>query len=115
MPGYCRCMAGNKRTPGSYPDIKDLLGMPDFPNWQVELIQDHAIQYLEVDRRSISWNNMQGYYFDETGGQPIAPTDLLDPKVYGKFDRVSNVNRVYDSGNIVIYDTQAISNAATTK
>ncbi len=100
---------------GSYPDIKDVLNLPEFPNWQIKLIQDNDFQYLEVDRRLISWNNMQGFYFDETSGQPLPSTELLDPKVYGKFDRVPNVNRLYDSGNIVIYDTQAIINAATTK
>jgi hypothetical protein len=100
---------------GAYPDIKDLLGMAEFPQWQVKLIQDHDLQYLEVDRRSISWNNMQGFYFDETGGQPVPATKLLDPKVYSKFDQIPKVDRIYDSGNIVIYDIQAISHAATIK
>ncbi len=100
---------------GGSPDIKDLLGMADFPVWQSELMQEYDIRYLVVDRRSISWNNMEGYYFDETGGGPIAPDDLRDPEVYGKFDRLQNVSRIYDSGNIVIYDAEAILHAAPTK
>ncbi len=110
-------LAYGQQTPltGAHPDVKDLLGMADFPDWQVQEMQENDIRYIEVDRRSISWDNMEGYYFDETGGGPIAPVDLLDPKVYGKFDRLQNVNRIYDSGNIVIYDAQAIIHAAPPK
>jgi hypothetical protein len=100
---------------GGYPDIKDLLGMAEFPDWQVTLMQDNDIRYLVVDRRSISGNNMEGYYFDETGGGPIAPADLLDPEVSGKFDRLQNISRIYDSGNLVIYDAKAILHAAPTR
>ena len=47
-------MAGNSTLAGRYPDIKDLLGTFDFPDWQVELLREWAIQYIAVDRRLIS-------------------------------------------------------------
>ncbi len=97
---------------GGNPDIRDLLGMADFPDWQAQLIQEHDIRYLVVDRRAISWNNMEGYYFDATGGGPIAPADLIAPDVTGKFDQLRQIPRIYDSGNLTIYDTKAILNAA---
>jgi hypothetical protein len=100
---------------GRYPDVEDLLGMVEFPPWQVELLQEWNLQYILVDRRTISRNNMEGFYFDETNGNPLAPIDLLDPKVYGKFDRVQGIDRLYDSGNIVIYDAQAVSHATPTQ
>ena len=100
---------------GGYPDINDLLNMTDFPDWQTELMQQYGIQYLAVDRRPISRDSMEGYYFDVTGGGPIAPADLLAPEVYEKFDRVQKVNRIYDSGNIVIYDAEAILHAPPAK
>jgi hypothetical protein len=96
---------------GGYPDIRDLLGMPEFPAWQTELMQEYDIRYLLVDRRAISWNNMEGYYFDETGGGPIAPARLRDPEVYEKFDQLPQFDRIYDSGNIVIYDAEEILHA----
>jgi hypothetical protein len=100
---------------GRNPDIKDLLGTPDIPAWEVELMQDNQIQYIAFDRRLISWDNMEGYYFDETGGSPIADTALIDPEVYGKFDKPTNVNRIFDSGNIVIYDVKAMSDVTSSK
>jgi hypothetical protein len=100
---------------GRYPDIKDLLGTSDIPSWQVELMQEWSIQYVVVDRRLISWDNMQGYYFDDTSSGPLASTDLFDPKISGKFDKPANISRIFDSGNIVIYDTKAISHAALVK
>ena len=100
---------------GRYPDIKDLLGTSDIPDWQVELMQEWNIQYIVVDRRLISWDNMQGYYFDETNSGPLASADLFDPKISGKFDQPANVSRIFDSGNIVIYDTKAISHATPIK
>ena len=58
---------------------------------------------------------MAGYYFDPTGGGPLAASDLYDPTIYGKFDAPNNISRIFDSGNIVIYDTKAISDATSIK
>ena len=100
---------------GGNPDIKDLLGMTDFPDWQVNLIRDQGIQYVAYDRRLISWSNMAGYYFDQTAAGVLPATALFDPAAYGKFDKPTDISRLFDSGNIVIYDVRAISNATTSK
>ena len=106
---------GQLARAGRYPDIKDLLGTFDFPDWQVELLREWAIQYIAVDRRLISANNMAGYYFDRTPAGSLPNTDLFDPKAYGKFDKPQEISRLFDSGNIVIYDVGAISHATTIK
>jgi hypothetical protein len=92
-----------------------VLGTPDIPAWEVQLIQDWEIQYIAFDRRRISWDNMAGYYFDETGSVSPAGTALLDPEIYGKFDQTTNINRIFDSGNIVIYDVKALHHVASAK
>lgn len=106
---------GQLALTGRYPDIKDLLGTSDFPDWQVELMREWAIQYVAFDRRLISWDNMTGYYFDQTPAGPLPSTDLFDPAAYGKFDKPKEISRLFDSGNIVIYNVGAISNATTVK
>jgi len=106
---------GQSTLTGGYPDIKDLLGMSDFPPWQVNLMREQGIQYIAFDRRLISWSNMAGYYFDQTPAGSLPSTDLFDPDVYSKFDKPKGISRLFDSGNLVIYDVRAISNATTTK
>ena len=106
---------GQLTLAGRRPDIKDLLGMADFPDWQVELMREWNIQYIAVDRRLISSDNMAGYYFDRTSTGLLPSTDLFAPEVYGKFDKLQAISRLFDSGNIVIYDVRAISNATTVK
>ena len=106
---------GQLALAGRYPDIKDLLGTFDFPDWQVELLREWAIRYVAVDRRLISANNMAGYYFDRTPTGSIPSTDLFDPKAYGKFDKPQGISRLFDSGNIVIYDVGVMSHATTVK
>jgi hypothetical protein len=39
----------------------------------------------------------------------IPSKDLIDPDAYRKFDGQKNVSRVFDSGNIVIYDVGVLS------
>ena len=91
----------------------DLLRMAEFPNWQVEMIQEWGLQYAVMDRRLVSSDNMAGYYFDRTSTGQLPSTALLAPEVYGKFDRPPEISRLFDSGNIVIYDLGAIRDAKT--
>ena len=58
---------------------------------------------------------MAGYYFDRTPAGSLSSTDLFDPEAYGKFDKPQEISRLFDSGNIVIYDVGAISHATTIK
>ena len=92
---------------GRNANAKEILGTPEIPDWLPNVVQDRRIRYIGVDRRLISWDNMAGYYFDETHGGPIPDTELFAPEIYQKFDGLDNVSRVYDSGNIVIYDVKA--------
>ena len=64
-------------------------------------LQKGRVQFIVVDRRLIG--------VEQTGyPQPI------DPAMLAKFDGVQNVSRIYDSGDIVIYDVEAITNGAST-
>ncbi|HMN27796.1 MAG TPA: hypothetical protein PKE45_06530 [Caldilineaceae bacterium] len=85
-------------------NFRQLLMSDELDPQQIHTIQSRQIEYAVVDRRRISWDNMAGYYFDRTGGSALPSADLLDPQVYEKFEREPGVDRVLDSGNIVIYD-----------
>jgi hypothetical protein len=56
-----------------------------------------------IDRRWSADDVMRGYYF--TPG-PGARTRVKAPGVVHKFDRMRKVDRVFDSGDIVVYDVE---------
>jgi hypothetical protein len=66
-------------------------------------VREQAVRYVLVDRRLSKSLPASGSYFpgDTTNShKPTPPADLT------KFDHVRGVARMYDSGNIVIYDLQ---------
>jgi hypothetical protein len=98
---------------GKENNINDLIQTPQLADWHLKIIQNLHIRYIVVDRRRISWDNMAGYYFDQTGNNPIPASDLFDPEMYEKFDKLKDVQRIYDSGNIAVYDVKVLENAST--
>lgn len=106
---------GNQRIVTSIQDDIDLSSVflsPDLNSDDVSLLQQAQVHYLIADTRLTHALPLLGYYYelDETGSfhrkTPIAAQD------FAKFDDASQVNRVFDSGGIIIYDVGALSNAA---
>ena len=70
--------------------------------------QAQAVQYVLVDQRLSQSLPASGTYFPgdaNTGNQPMPIADL------DKFNRVRGVSRLYDSGDIVIYDLRSAPDA----
>ena len=83
-------------------DMSQLYYSPQFRDSDRELVEKSGIRYAVVDHRMTLGLPIVGYFPDDTmAGRHVAPlsTESLD-----KFDHVSGVGRVYDGGNIVIYD-----------
>jgi hypothetical protein len=91
---------------GSYGD-QDPVGSVDAlycgPGWTLDdaaLANQQAIGYLLVDLRMSEQEAVTGGYFADSSA--VCPSPI--PRQYlTKFDAVPGFNRVYDSGNIVIY------------
>lgn len=89
--------------------VESIFTEPQFDDTVVAAIRADDVQYLVVDRRLSIGLPLAGTYFDlnEPGQQlyngPIAPAALA------KFASVQKVSRVFDSGNIIIYDVEAIT------
>jgi hypothetical protein len=75
--------------------------------WQVNVLQNKQVEYLAVNRRLISNDTMSGIFFDHGGQWPLPANELLPPEVYAKFNDQPLVGRIYDSGDLVIYDVRA--------
>ena len=67
------------------------------------ILQQDSIQYLLVDLRLSTGLPVVGSYYD------LPDTQRIDPAVLAKFDNVRGVSRVFDSGDIVIYNVEALS------
>jgi len=76
--------------------------LPKLEPWQLKLLREKSIRYVLMDRRKISDDTLAGYFF---------PTKIsfhgwrlpIPPSIYDKFDR-TQASRIYDSGNVKIYD-----------
>jgi hypothetical protein len=84
-------------------DIGYLYTAPTFTRPDALRARQQAVHYILVDRRLAEALPASGQYFpvDPNAGRyshPLPPGDLA------KFNRVPGIARVYDSGNIVIYD-----------
>lgn len=81
------------------------------PN-ELAALSDARIRYLVVDRRISRMQPLSAHYY-ETWEQMVAPyykTPRL--QVLEKFDHVAGVSRVFDSGDILIYDVGVLSHVS---
>ena len=70
------------------------------------IIRKTGVQYVAVDRRLVSWDHMIGFYFNHVDDEDNPELELIEPDVYQKFDTQKSVNRIFDSGNITVYDVR---------
>ncbi len=97
---------------GATYSVKRILRSESFENWQLESLQNAQIDYLAVDRRLVSSDNMAGNFFDHGRYWPLPEAELFSAASYGKFDDLPRVRRIYDSGDLVLYDIQGWINAS---
>ena len=97
----------NELLLGSYGDQDPVGSLPSLycgPDWTITdtyLANQQQIRYLVVDLRMSEQPTLAGGYFSVSSSGCPSPI----PRSYlTKFDSVSGFDRIYDSGNIIIYD-----------
>jgi hypothetical protein len=95
--------------------ILELLTEPHDLEWQTDVLQKMQIHYMLIDRRRISWDGMRGLYFDRGGDISQDGDQFFPVEVTTQFDRQKNVPRIFDSGDLVIYDVGDLSGVKQTK
>ncbi|HEU4783248.1 MAG TPA: hypothetical protein VFS83_07910, partial [Ktedonobacterales bacterium] len=81
-----------------------------FDDTDLSILRDTQIQYLVADMRLSTGLPRRGFYFSEIEPNAFNYTAPMSKAALTKFDDLPNVNRVFDSGDIVIYDTGALLN-----
>ena len=76
---------------------------------ELSILKRGRVRYLVVDRRLNSGLPMAGFYFQMSEPGAYRHTTPMDPKALTKFDGISDVSRLFDSGDIVIYDVGVLA------
>ena len=75
----------------------------------IDVIKRTKMRYLVIDRRLSSGLPLYGFYIQPGENEGALRTTPVDLTALEKFDQMPQVSRVFDSGDITIYDMQAIS------
>lgn len=94
--------AGSADVPLSW-----VLLSPQFGSGVTAILRQDNIQYVVVDLRLSTAPPAIGTYFNSANLQPA--TTPINRVALTKFDGVQNVSRVFDSGDIIIYNVESIT------
>lgn len=80
------------------------------------IVAQGNIHYLVVDRRLSTGLPTVGYYFDKGETRILGnETTPLDPQILAQWDSKGEVSRVFDSGDIQLYDVSAFGQTQPTE
>jgi hypothetical protein len=85
-------------------DFTPIFFAQDFSPFIETIIANGEIRYLVVDKRLSEGLPLTGIYYDTVEPDTFRHTHPMDIRALTKFDGAKSVDRVYDSGDIVIYD-----------
>jgi hypothetical protein len=92
--------------------VRRLYITPEIGPVHRQIIAEGHIQYLLTDQRLTTALPVVGHYFDRGEEVFIGRRQTpLDPVLLSKFDRLPEVHRVFDSGNIQLYDVSGLAAA----
>lgn len=87
--------------------VREVLSRPGMEPWQRDLLRKQNVDFAVLDRRRISANNVTGYFF-QPANSPDGGAGYYTPRARAKFAALPRSSRVFDSGNIVIYDIRGL-------
>lgn len=93
------------------PNARVLLEAWRLDAFQLGVMREVGLEYVVVDRRLSTDDNMAGYFFD--GHSLVGPIEqgTRPESVLEKFELEPQVSRVLDSGNAVVYDVRPLRDA----
>ncbi len=81
-------------------DVSPIFYSAQFDITDIAILREGQIHYLAVDTRISTALPLVGLYFEND-----RPTSIISRDALTKFNTVTQINRLFDSGDIVIYDT----------
>ena len=90
--------------------VDDLFKALQFGPKERAILQQDGLQYLVIDHRLTTSLPWVGFYFNSSVSGVQLNNRPIDPEALAKFDTIDNVSRIFDSGDIIIYDVRALTN-----
>ncbi len=78
---------------------------PKFGRNQLNLIREGQVHYALVDQRLATSLPVTGVYFEKGEPDALTYTFPINPQDFTKFDESPSISRIFDGGDILIYDT----------
>jgi hypothetical protein len=103
---------GEQRPVTGYADkvqISQVFFAPQLGPAERQILRTGRVRYLVVDRRLSAGLPAAGVYFERGEVPGDVHTAPIDPAALAKFDTLAGVSRLFDSGDIVIYDLGALA------
>lgn len=102
---------GQSAYTGRVHGIRDLFFAEQLGRGEYEMLDVVDVEYVVYDERLISWDNMLGIYFERLPPDIPEGGQRLPEESEKKFDRAAAVDRVFDSGEITIFDVREVLDA----
>jgi len=101
---------GQRLVTGAYDaiDVAPIFMSPEIGDTERALLHEGNIRFIVVDKRLTTALPVTGVYFEAGEPDTNAHTSPLDPDALAKFDHLKQVNRVFDSGDIMVYDVTVL-------
>ena len=87
-----------------HPALPQLFEEPFLPTWQQVILSEERVGFVVLDRRQTARDTLLGSYLPRPGESAASP---FPSAVRRKFERVPGAQRIFDSGDIVIYDIRS--------
>ncbi|HET8912946.1 MAG TPA: hypothetical protein VFN23_15845, partial [Ktedonobacteraceae bacterium] len=97
---------------GDHLDVADVFFSSVVGDYEAALLQRAQIRYLVVDMRLSTGLPQVGFYIEQGEPDSFTRTSPMDRQYLTKFSTVPQINRLFDSGNIVIYDAGGLIHAS---
>lgn len=92
-------------------DLSQVFFSPGVGRNERALLRSAGIGYVIVDHRLSTQLPIVGFYYEGVEAEAFHHDLPMSPAVLAKFDNCPGVSRVFDSGDIEIYDVGTLSNA----
>lgn len=90
-------------------EMSQIYFAPSLGAGEQTLLQQGGVQYLVVDLRLASGLPREGVYFDPTESDAYEHKTPIPLAALQKFDAIASVDRIFDSGNIIMYDVSPLA------